>query len=190
MPRTSYPRDRFDDPPADSDRVGAHRSENPHLRGWIVLLWAIVATVVLVAAGIFGSLVVSGRVTLFPTATPVITPSQTPTIPARIDTSYTVLVLNATGVGGQGAPVKNVIVAAGWSPDNVLVSDATAPFKTTTVYYAQPEDAPAAAGLAKAIGGAAIAENSQYQPAGDPEAKQLSVVVGTDRVSPGPTSTR
>ena len=40
------------------------------MRGWVVLLWAILATVVLVAVGIFGTQLVTGRVGLFPTPTP------------------------------------------------------------------------------------------------------------------------
>ena len=39
MPTTSFPRDRFVDVP-ETVRVGAHRAENPRIRGWVVLLWA------------------------------------------------------------------------------------------------------------------------------------------------------
>jgi hypothetical protein len=187
VPKPTYPRDRFDDLPADSGRVGAHRAENPHMRGWVVFLWAAIATIVLVAAGIFGTLIVSGRIVLFPTPEPSVTAA--PTVTPVVDPSYTVVVLNATGVDGQGTSLKDAIVSAGWSADSINVSDASSTYPTTTVYYAQPEDAPAAAGLAKVIGGAAVEQSDRYQPPGDPEAKQLAVVMGTDRVSPSPTAT-
>ncbi len=165
------------------------------MRGWVVFLWAAVATIVLVAVGIFGTLVASGRVTLFPTPTPTLTPI--PTATPVIDTSYSVIVLNATGVSGLATTVKDQIVAAGWSADRVNAGQAgSQDFPTTTVYYAFPEDEGPARGLADAIGGADIAQSDAYQPVDDantPEdesqAKQLAVVIGLDRVStPAPTA--
>ncbi|GAA1138921.1 hypothetical protein GCM10009651_23660 [Microbacterium natoriense] len=67
-------RDRFDDVPHSAGRVGAHRAEAPGMNGWVVLLWSFVAALVLIIAGIFGSLVVMGRITLFPEAVPSSTP--------------------------------------------------------------------------------------------------------------------
>ena len=52
MPKSTFPRDRFDDLPASGGRVGAHRAENPRMRGGVVLLWAALATVVLIAVGL------------------------------------------------------------------------------------------------------------------------------------------
>ena len=195
MPRTTFPRDRFDDVADDRARIGAHRAENPHLRGWVVFLWAAVATVVLVAVGIFGTLIASGRVTLFPTASASVTPIATAT--PVIDPSYSVVVLNATPVEGLATTVKDEIVAAGWSADAVLASQAgSQDFASTTVYYAFPEDEAAARGLAGVIGGAEVAQSDRYQPTDDPnttddesQAKQLAVVIGLDRVSsPAPSS--
>lgn len=195
MPRTSFPRDRFDDVADDRARIGAHRAENPHLRGWVVFLWAAVATVVLVAIGIFATLIASGRISLLPAASASPTPVVTAT--AVIDISYSVVVLNATPVEGQATTVKDEIVAAGWSADAVSASQAgSQDFPTTTVYYAFPEDQGAARGLAGIIGGAAVTQSDAYQPTDDPnttddesQAKQLAVVVGLDRVSsPAPSS--
>jgi hypothetical protein len=61
VPETPPPKDRFDDLPPRG-RIGAHRAENPRLRGGIVLLWSVIAIVVLVAVGIFGTLIATGRV--------------------------------------------------------------------------------------------------------------------------------
>jgi hypothetical protein len=182
MPQPTHPRDRFDSLPDDTGRVGAHRAENPHMSGWLVFTWAAVATVVLIGAGIFGTLVASGKITLGPSPSPTIVaaPEATPVI----DTSYTVLVLNATGHAGLANSVKQQVVAAGWKPETVQAGDAgTTGFAKTTVYYAVPADEGPARGLARAIGGAEVAQSDTYQPTSDPEAKQLTIVVGMDRAS-------
>ncbi|MGA1828542.1 LytR C-terminal domain-containing protein [Microbacterium sp.] len=188
MPRTTFPRDRFDDLPADAGRVGAHRAENPRMRGWVVLLWAILATVVLVAAGIFGTLLVTGRVVLFPTPTPTATPL--PVVTPVVDPSYAVLALNATPEQGLATQMKDVVVAAGWAEDTVSAGEAgSTDFLETTVYYYLPADEAAAAGLAGVIGGAKIVQSDAYQPVDDPEAKQLVIVIGLDRTANPPSAT-
>ncbi|QKJ18829.1 LytR C-terminal domain-containing protein [Microbacterium hominis] len=182
MPHPSYPKDRFDDLPSDTGRVGAHRAENPHIHRWVVLMWAVGATIVLIALGVFATLLASGRVTLFPTSAPVVEASPTATVVPVLDTTYEVLVLNATPQSGLATQTKDAVVNAGWPADDVLASEAgTDDFPETTVYYATEADQAAAAGLAEAIGGARIEQSSVYQPADDPEARQLTVVVGLDR---------
>ncbi|MEV8370289.1 LytR C-terminal domain-containing protein [Microbacterium lacus] len=188
MPRETFPRDRFDDLPADGGRVGAHRAENPRMRGWVVLLWAVLATIVLVAVGIFGTLLVSGRVVLFPTPTP--TASPLPVVTPVVDTTYEVLILNATPEVGLATQMKDVVVGAGWAEDTVSAGEAgSTDFAETTVFYYLPADEAAAAGLAEVIGGAKIAQSDVYQPTDDPEAKQLAVVIGLDRTSNPPSPT-
>lgn len=188
VPRTTFPRDRFDDLPADAGRVGAHRAENPRMRGWVVLLWAVLATIVLVAVGIFGTLIVTGRVVLFPTPTPSATPL--PIVTPIVDTTYDVLVLNATPEQGLATRMKDVVIAAGWAEDTVLASEAgSTDFPETTIYYYLATDEAAAAGLAEVIGGANLEQSDVYQPADDPEAKQLTVVIGLDRTANPPTET-
>lgn len=167
------------------------------MRGWVVFLWAAVATVVLVAVGIFATLIASGRVTLFPTPEP----EPTPVVTAEpvTDTSYPVIVLNATPVEGLATTVKDELVAAGWSADTVTAGQAgSQDFPTTTVYYAFPDDEGAARGLAGVIGGADVAQTDRYQPVDDAatpdedesQAKQLAVVIGLDRVTtPAPSAT-
>ncbi|GAA1966537.1 LytR C-terminal domain-containing protein [Microbacterium deminutum] len=188
MPQTTFPRDRFDDLP-DAGRVGAHRAENPRMRGWVVLIWAAIATIVLIIVGIFGTLIASGRIELFPTPSPTATPL--PTVEAVVDTSYEVLILNATPQAGLATQLKDVVVAAGWPVDSVLASEAGSnDFAETTVYYLKPEDQAAALGLAGVIGGAKVEQSDIYQPA-DPRTPQLTIVIGLDRTagaaSPTPT---
>ena len=157
------------------------------MRGWVVLLWAVLATIVLIAVGIFGTLIASGRITLVPEPVPVVTPEET--VAPVVDFSYSVVILNATPEDGLATQMKDVVVAAGWPIDNVLASEAGSDdFPETTVYYLTPEDEAAAAGLAGVIGGAKIAQSDVYQPA-DPESKQLTIVIGLDRTAAAPSAT-
>jgi len=157
------------------------------MRGWIVFAWAAVATVVLVVAGIFGSLVVSGRIVLFPEAVP--TAAPTPEITPVVDTSYTLIVLNATGQSGLASEVKDGLVEQGWSADKIFPGQAgSSDFPETTVYYPAEADEAAALGLADLVGGANVVLSDAYLQAGDPH--QLALVIGLDYLSPpAPTAT-
>lgn len=192
MPKTPPPKDRFDDLPAENGRIGAHRAENPRVRGGVVLLWSAVATVVLVALGIFGTMVATGRITLFPTPAP--TATVAPTAEPVLDTSFAVTVLNATPQRGLASAMRDTVIAAGWPADAVIDGEAGSEgFETTTVFYAFPEDEGAARGLAEAIGGAAVEHNDVYQPVDDPDTtdvdegatRQLVIVIGLDRTDAG-----
>lgn len=180
MPRQNFPRDRFDDRSVSSGRVGAHRAENPRLRAGGILLWAIAATIVLVGLGIFGSLVVSGRVVLFPSSTP--TPVATPQVTPVVDTSYSVLVLNAANQEGLATRAKETLLQRGWTDQKVTAGNAGGTFDTTTVYYAAEDAYPAALGLAKLLGVTNVTYDPGYPLPGTP-ATQLTVVLGTDQLS-------
>ena len=169
------------------------------MRGWVVFLWAVLATIVLVTVGIFGTLIASGRIVLVPVPTP--TPTPVATVAPVVDTSYSVIVLNATSEQGLATQTKDLIVGAGWAEDSVTASGAgVTDFAETTVYYAFAEDEAAARGLAETVlGGTNVAQSDQYQPADDPATagvdesatKQLVVVLGLDRTSnpPSPSAT-
>jgi len=155
------------------------------MRGWVVLLWAALATVVLIAVGIFGTLLASGRIEFAPTPTPTVEPA--PEVTPVVDTSYQVQILNATPEDGLATQTKDVIVAAGWPADTVLASSAgSEDFPTTTVFYVAAEDEAAARGLAGVIGGAAVEQSDAY-PAPSADIKQLTVVIGLDRTAAGQT---
>lgn len=164
--------------------MGAHRAENPRMRTGVMLLWAAAAAVVLTLAGIFGALVVTDRISLSPQ--PVATPSVAPQVEPVKDTTYPVLVLNATPQEGLATQVRDDIVEAGWPADIVNASGAgSTDFATTTVFYVSEADEAAALGLAEAIGGAEVAQSSQYLPPdGSGDQRQLTVVLGLDRVAP------
>lgn len=159
------------------------------MRGWVVLLWAALATVVLIAVGIFGTLLASGRIELVPTPTP--TAAPVPEVTPVVDPTYDVMILNATPEQGLATQLKEVVVAAGWSDDKVTAGEAgSQDFPTTTVFYVDPADEAAAAGLAGVIGGVEIEQSDAY-PATSPDTPQLTVVIGLDRTaagqSPAPT---
>jgi len=158
------------------------------MRAGIVFLWAVVATVILLVAGIFGSLLVSGRISFAPEPVPTTTPL--PVVDPVVDTTVPVLVLNATPQEGLATQVRDTVIAAGWAAEIVSAGAAGSDdFPTTTIYYASDEDEAVALGLADVIGGAEIALSDQYLPPDDPDtevneaARQLTVVLGLDRVA-------
>ena len=109
------------------------------MNGWVVLLWSFVAALVLIIAGIFGSLVVMGRIELFPEAVPSATP--TPVETGIIDTSYSIVILNATPDDGLDTQMRDLLINNGWAADVVFASDSTSQdFSTTTVYYVDADN--------------------------------------------------
>lgn len=176
-------RDRFDDVPRTHGRVGAHRAENPGMNGWVVLLWSIVAALVLIVAGVFGAMVVMGKISFGPEPTASVAPSSPETSAPTLDTSYAVLVLNATTVDNLAATVRDSIVTAGFPETAVIASNADATdFPQTTVYFQNPEDQAAAEALAGLIGGAQVLQSDVYADDVVEGQKQLTVVIGLDRV--------
>lgn len=157
------------------------------MNGWVVLLWSFVATLVLIIGGIFGSLVVMGRITLFPEAVPTATP--TPVETGVVDVTYSVMILNASPDAGLDEQMRDTLINSGWAADVVFASDsASQDFSTTTVYYIADEDELAAIGLANLIGGAAVEQSDFYADLNDTGAKQLTVVIGVDRSSAAPAT--
>lgn len=162
------------------------------MRGAAILIWSLIATIVLASLGIFGTLVSTGRITLFPT--PTATPTPVVTAEPALDTTFDVIVLNATPQEGLARVVRDQVIAAGWLADQVFDSDAGSDdFAVTTIYYARAEDEGAARGLAQAIGGAEVVLNDAYQPEDDEATaeidesavRQLVIVIGLDRTDAG-----
>ncbi|MCP2030173.1 hypothetical protein L1277_000237 [Okibacterium sp. HSC-33S16] len=182
-----YAKDRFDDIPDDLKRVGAHRAPPKAGRGWLVFLWAALATVVLVTAGILGLFALSDRVNFTDTsttpATAVPEPTETPTAEATIDPESMVTVLNGTGTKGLATRAIEQLNGAGWTqnitPGNASATDVT----TTTVYYEDASQEGAARGLAEALGVTNIQLSTQFQipvEEGEEPILQLTVLLGSD----------
>ncbi|MDT0158545.1 LytR C-terminal domain-containing protein [Microbacterium sp. ARD32] len=182
------PHDRFDDVPRASGRVGAHRAEQPGINGPIALLWSAAVALVLVVIGIFVSMVLMGRIDLFGAADP--EAPQTPGVLAKIDTSYRVLILNATPQTGVVATVRQELIDQGWAASDVFGSDgSTSPFDETTVFYVEKADEAAALGVADVLDGARVEQSDHYASMDATGEPQLTVVIGTDHLgttSPAP----
>lgn len=155
------------------------------MRAGIVLLWAVVATIVLVGVGVFGSLIASGRITFSPAETP--EPEPTVVVESVVDPSYTVLVLNATEEQGLATRMKDTLLTYGWAEQDVTAGGAGGTFEITTVYYASEDAYPAALGLAEIVGATEVQFNPDY-PLPGTSPTQLTVVLGTGQLSsPEPT---
>lgn len=168
--------------------MGAHRAEQPGINGPVTLLWCAAVALVLIVIGIFISLVLMGRIQLFGSAEPA--PQQTQGVVAEIDTSYRVLILNATPQAGVVASVRQELIAQGWAADAVFGSDgSTSEFPDTTVFYVDEADEAAALGVAEVLGGIEVEHSDHYATLNDSGQPQLTVVVGLDHLateSPAP----
>lgn len=152
------------------------------MNGLVVLLWSAAVALVLIVCGIFVSLVMMDRISLFGGDEPA--PAQTPPgVVAEVDTSYRVLILNATPEEGLVAEAREKLLAEGWSTDDVFGSDGSSQeFSKTTVFYVDDADEGAALGVADLLGGAEVEKSDFYAGMNDSDQPQLTVVIGLDRV--------
>lgn len=190
MPRT-YPKDRFDDLPRRLDRVGAHRAPGKKGRGWVAFWWALAATVLLIAVGVFGLSVLNDRLNFTipgttsptPAASAPTTPSAPPTAEPTVDPSLNVTVLNGTPGAGVAAAVGKTLSAAGWDVGATSNAD-TETVPATVVYYADPSLEGAARGVVSALSStlptATILLGNDFADSG----AALTVVVGNDYTPP------
>ncbi len=153
------------------------------MSGLVLLLWSAAAALVLIVVGIFVALVMMDRISLFPEAEP--TQVQTPGVAAEVDTSYRVMILNATPEEGLVGEVRELLLAEGWNEELLFGSDgASAEFERTTVFYVDDADQSAALGLAELLG-AEVQQSDFYADLNDSETPQLTVVIGLDRTDAG-----
>jgi hypothetical protein len=184
----TYQKDRFDSVPDDLLRTGAHRGPARKGRGWIAFAWAVVATVVLVAAGLFGLSVISGRIHLGlpffagPTASASPTPSASPTAEAKLNPTIPITILNGTTTTGLANGAGDNLVAQGWggasSSIGARASASTTDVKKTVVYYSDPANEGAARALVLSLKVGTISLSSAFTES------PLTVVLGTDYVLP------
>lgn len=155
------------------------------MNGWVVLLWSFVAALVLIIAGIFGSLVVMGRISLFPEAAP--TSAPTPVETGIVDPSISVMILNGTPDEGLDTRMRDTLINNGWAADDVFAGDSSSQdFAATTVFFVDEADELAAIGLANLLGGAAVQQSDYYSGQTEDGEKQFTVVIGLDRSTSAP----
>lgn len=141
------------------------------------------AALILIVAGVFVSFVLMGRITFDSEPAPSPTPSET----GIVDTSYAVLILNATPDESLDAEMRDVLIDAGWVGSSLLSSGAASDFPTTTVIYVNDDDRKAALGIAEVIGGAEVQQDPEYPVLSGGESKQVALVIGLDRSSTAST---
>ena len=183
----SYPKDRFDDLPADLVRVGAHRAPKKRGGGWIGFAWAALATGLLVVGGLFTLSLIDPTVRFEipglvaedePSATPTeeATPTALPlTDPATLDPArgITITVLNGTPNVGQQNVAADALTALGWTIGSATTASTT-DIEKTIVYYGDPADEDVARGLVAALGVGEVRESTAFLGA------KITIVLGTD----------
>lgn len=177
-----YPDDEFDAADADGPvPVGVHRAQVPAWRSWIPLA-AVLIIVPLVAWGAVallgrtgGSPAATGSsspstgttapqtapVTGSPAPTESATPDSPPTPSGNADLTTGVTVSNGTTTTGLAARTGSKLENAGFTSVNVsqgvYASDEPT---TTTIFYASPQNAPAAQAAAQALNVTNVVESS------------------------------
>lgn len=156
----SFPKDRFDELPKDLERVGAHRGPKRRGRGWIAFAWALLATGVLMFAGLFGVsrfLGIDVGIPLFEASTPTPTPTVIPTMdpvtdPTTIDPALGIklTILNGTGTAGVQNTVGDELLALGWPVTSRTTANETV--EHTFIYYSDEANEGIARGVAVALG--------------------------------------
>ena len=150
------------------------------MNGLVVLLWSAAVALVLIVCGIFVSLVMMDRISLFGGEESASVQTD-PGVVAEVDTSYRVLILNATPEKSRVAEVRETLLAEGWAAGNVFGSDGSSQeFSKTTVFYVADADEGAALGLAEVLGGVDVQQSDFYAALIDSEEPQLTVVIGLD----------
>ena len=179
----NFPHDSFDDLPDELLRVGAHRAPAKPGRGWVGFGWAVLATAILIAGGLFGLAAINNNINFdLPffqaSETPTPTLTQTPTPAPTLDPTVPLTILNGTPTPGLAATVGNALVAQGWagaaegigSRANAATTDVT----KTVVYYSNPKYEGAARGLLLALKTGEIRLSTDYP------ASVITVVIGSD----------
>lgn len=181
-----YPKDQFDDIPADLARVGAHRAPPKAGRGWITLAWAALFTGLFVLAGVLGLNLLNGQGFLGggseETGSPTSSPSMTaePVLdPTTIDPArgITITVLNATPTVDLETTAGTALRTAGW-PVGAFALASQRDIEKTTIYYSNPADEDVARGLVIALGAGQVLESTAFLGA------DVTIVLGSDYTPP------
>ena len=181
----SFPEDQFDEIPTDLARVGAHRAPAKRGLGWVRFGWAVLATAVLVVAGLFGLSLLNPDFKLdlpFAGASQSAEPSTsaTPAVeavtdPTKVDPALnlSISVLNGSKTDGQQDKAGDAIKAAGW-PDPVRANSTTRSEKTTTIYYSSSKFEGIARGMVVLLGVGTIQLSDAFPGA------PVTIVIGDD----------
>ncbi|WP_017793186.1 LytR C-terminal domain-containing protein [Leucobacter salsicius] len=177
--RQRYPEDRFDRV-ARTGRVGAHRVTARPRYVWQFLIAGLLGFALLTTVGV---LVVHniGAAGKLPSLdrTPATTAPAKPE--AKLDPTATVAVLNGSETPNLAASLDKLITDEQWGQILFSGSAASQDVKISAVFYSDPADADAAAGLAAKLGGLSTYTTQDYVEYG----AKLVVLLGSDYAGPG-----
>jgi hypothetical protein len=180
-----YPHDRFDDVPDDLLRRGAHRAPPRRGRGWIALLWAVVATVVLIVGGLTVLSLLTNRGNPFssqyvttPSASSSASSSSTPTAEPKLDPDIPLTILNGTTTPRLANQVGDKLAAEGWNGAEEGVGSrlnaSEQNVEKTVVFYSDPANEGAARALVASL------KVGEVRLSNDFPASPITVLLGAD----------
>jgi hypothetical protein len=163
----TFPKDQFDQIPAELSRVGAHRAPRKRGRGWVRFAWAALITGVLVVGGLFGlsklvpnitfelpSFGGGGEAAETPSAAPteaIVAAAPTTVDPVDATAPLSLSVFNGSATENLQNTAGDALVAAGWSdPARANAAQRTEP--ETVIYYRSAEYAGIAEGIFELFG--------------------------------------
>lgn len=176
-----FPHDRFDELPDDLLRRGAHRAPPRRGRGWIALLWAVIAAIILIAAGLTVLALITNQDSASRSSyvsSPSASPSTTPTAQAKLDPDIPLTIVNGTTTDRLANSIGDELVKEGWKGAALGVGSRltanTPDVKETVVYYSDPLDEGAARALVASLKVGDVRLSDDYP--GSP----ITIVVGSD----------
>ncbi|HET8956998.1 MAG TPA: LytR C-terminal domain-containing protein [Microcella sp.] len=181
-----FPPDRFDEVPAATGRVGAHRAPRTRAAALRLIGVSALVTGLIVAGGLVALAVIDDRLQLdipaltgpppdepaepaAPEVTPITDPAE-----ASLPEGFTITILDGTDSVGRGPQAQEALDARGW-PVGTVTQTAESDITETVVYYATPELEGVARGMVELLGGVADIELSDAFP-GAP----ITIVLGSD----------
>lgn len=176
--------DRFDKL-GKAPRVGVHRISGRVRRGWRYLIVGLVASAVLIAAGIIGLKFIDYRGTES-TAPRASEGSAEEKVVPKLDPEATIVILNGNPTLNLAAGLDEAITANQWG--KILFSDNadSRDVPISAVFYSDVADLAAAEGLADKLGGVSTYESQNYVQFG----ARLVVLLGADYAGPGFTEAK
>lgn len=180
--RQDYPEDRFDRI-ARSGRVGAHRVTARPRYTWQYLIAGLLGFAILTTLGVLAVHAI-GDAGKLPIRGEGLTSSSGQTQPdAEINPDATIAVLNGTTTEHLAAAVDKIVTEEAWGKILFSGSASAADVQISAVFYSDPADEGAAAGLAAKLGGLSTYTTTDYDQYG----AQLVVLIGADYQGPGLT---
>lgn len=177
----TFPKDRFDELPEDLLRRGAHRAPPKRGLGWVGLLWALIATVLLIVLGLSVLSLITNRDN--PTAGDYVgaaspSASSTPTAAAKVDPKIPLTILNGTPTPQLADQVGDKLVKEGWKGavegvgSRLTASDRAV--EKTIVFYSDAANEGAARALVASLKVGGVRLSNDYP------ASPITILLGAD----------